>query len=378
MAEAVSVYDAAIAGGGPAGLATAIALAQRGLRVAVLERQGCCPDKACGEGLMPSALTALRALGVTGGIDPSQSHPFVGLKFIQPDGGCATASLPNGGGLGVRRVVLEAALEVRARELGVELHHHTGVSDFTITPEHVGVFTTKDPVKAKVLIAADGLNSWLRRAAGFNGREGRVRRFGLRQHFQIRPASPFVEVHFGDGIEAYVTPMGPELVGVALLWEPDFLDERASFDNLILHFPALVEQLNGAKPASRVRGAGPMYRLAKARVGDRFLLIGDAAGYIDAITGEGLSIAFNCALAVGRILPDAIAHGASRQTLLAYDREFLRHFRRYAALTHLMLVVTRRPWLRHQIVRMLGRNQWAFELMLLLALGTRNTSRFGR
>ena len=120
-----------------------------------------------------------------------------------------------------------------------------------------------------------------------------------------------------------------------------------------------------------------MYQLAKARVGDRFLLIGDAAGYIDAITGEGLSIAFNCALALGRILPDAIAHGASRQTLLAYDREFLRHFRSYSALTHLMLVVARRPWLRRQMVRLLGRNQWAFELMLLLALGTSTRKPWG-
>ncbi|MCC5691560.1 hypothetical protein, partial [Klebsiella pneumoniae] len=142
-----------------------------------------------------------------------------------------------------------------------------------------------------MLVAADGLHSPLRRAAGLDVESAGPRRFGLRQHFRVAPWGARVEVHFAGGVEAYVTPAGAQRVGVAFLWE-DGAVERVRFDALLARFPALAERLAGAAPDSAPRGAGPLLRRVRGRVADRFALVGDAAGYVDAVTGEGLSLAF--------------------------------------------------------------------------------------
>jgi flavin-dependent dehydrogenase len=81
------------------------------------------------------------------------------------------------------------------------------------------------------------------------------------------------------------------------------------------------------------------------------LLVGDAAGYIDALSGEGLSLAFSCALELGPLLPNAIAHGATTAALWPYEAIFARHFRRYALLTHALLALAHHPLLRQAAVR---------------------------
>ena len=126
-------------------------------------------------------------------------------------------------------------------------------------------------------------------------------------------------------------------------------------------FPVIHERLAGVEPDSEPRGAGPLLRTARARTADRFVLLGDAGGYVDAITGEGLSLAFHCAEALAAILPEALARGATRESLAAYEREFARAFRRYSLLTRGVLLLSRRPSLRRPAVRLLGRFPRLFE-----------------
>src|SRR5690242_18640826 len=115
-----SLRDIIVVGGGPAGLAVAIAAARRGLDVLVLERGRLPLDKACGEGVLPAGLRALEALGVRRGLDPSACSPLSAIRWI--DGGVvAEARLPKPGGVGVRRTALSAALAARARESGAEV-----------------------------------------------------------------------------------------------------------------------------------------------------------------------------------------------------------------------------------------------------------------
>jgi flavin-dependent dehydrogenase len=168
-------------------------------------------------------------------------------------------------------------------------------------------------------------------------------------------------------VEAYVTPAGARRVGLAFLWE-DGLPGRLGFEALLARFPSLAERLSGAEPDSRARGAGPLLRTARSRVADRFALVGDAAGYVDALTGEGLSLAFTCAEALGALLPDALVKGATRESLQPYERTFQRVFRRYAWLAHGMLVLSRRPPWRRRVVRWLGRHPRLFERMLAHAV----------
>ena len=123
-------------------------------------------------------------------------------------------------------------------------------------------------------------------------RGGRVRlsRYGFRRHYRLAPWSTFVEVHWAKGAEAYVTPVSDDEVGVAFLWH-----ERApSWEAMLSRFPHLA-RLRGASALSSIQGAGPFRRRPRRVTAGRLALVGDASGYVDAITGEGVAIAFECA-----------------------------------------------------------------------------------
>ena len=359
------LVDVAIVGGGPAGLAAAIGAARRGLSVVVLEKRAFPADKACGEGLMPSGLHALERLGARALIDPSDCAAFAGIRYVQEDGSFAEARFSGEGGLGIRRVALAAALHRRAAEVGVVLRERCKVRRHARSQGRVVLdLDGGERVEARLLVGADGLASPLRHAEGLDAPPGGPRRFGLRQHFRCASWSPFVEVHFEDGVEAYVTPAGDRRVGIAFLWEDGRGADAVSFPNLLRRFPRIEERLSGAAADSEPRGAGPLARRAKARTKDQFVLLGDAGGYVDAITGEGLSLAFHCAEALTAILPEALARGATRASLRPYERAFGSAFRRYAVLSRGLLTLSRRPALRRRVVRLLGRNPRAFQAIL--------------
>ncbi|MGA7620191.1 MAG: NAD(P)/FAD-dependent oxidoreductase [Candidatus Binatus sp.] len=365
--------DVLVVGGGPAGLAVAIAARMNGLSAIVIERHPSPPDKACGECLMPPAVSALNRLGVLDLIDPARRASIDGIRFEQEGAASAESRLPSPGGLGVRRTELTAAMIHRARRLGAEIHERTSVLGYRVQQDQVLAETDVGPVRARFLAAADGLHSRMRSTAGLQATPSRPRRFGIRQHFRVKPWCRFVEVHFTDGVEAYVTPVGPGRVGVAFLWDDASVAQHgASIDKLFERFPSISVRLAGAEVDSRPRGAGPMARTARSRIADRFALVEDAAGYIDAITGEGLSLALVSALTLCRILPAALELGGSRETLLAYQRESAHQFRRYAFVTKIMLAFARRPALHGPVIAMLAGHPQMFSAILHFAVGSRS------
>ncbi|MFI6412596.1 MULTISPECIES: NAD(P)/FAD-dependent oxidoreductase [unclassified Streptomyces] len=279
------MIDVLVAGGGPAGLATAIRAALAGMEAVVVEPRPNPVDKACGEGVMPGGVRSLRALGVEPG-----GRPLHGIRYVEGPHR-AQAVFRGGTGLGVRRTVLSAALAERAAELGVR-----------VVPGRVGeVRQGPDGVRAaglraRWLVAADGLHSPVRRALGLDLPGRGPRRYGLRRHYRVAPWSGFVEVHWSREGEAYVTPVAEDLVGVAVL-----TGARRPYDTWPALFPELAERLGGA-PAGEVRGAGPMRQRVRGRVAGRVLLVGDAAGYVDALTGEGVALALASADAAVRCL----------------------------------------------------------------------------
>jgi flavin-dependent dehydrogenase len=362
-------YDVAIVGGGPAGLACSIGAAKRGLAAVVLERRAFPCDKACGEGVMPEGLRALEDLGVRRLLSPDDCAPFRGIRYEQEDGSWAEGALPDGGGLGIRRVALSTAMASRAREEGVVLREEVEVKSFKRRSNDVVVETSAGPIEAALLVAADGLASPLRRAAGLETIAKGPRRFGMRRHFCAAPWSEFVEIHFEEHAEAYVTPAGGRRVGVAFLWDADRASGPVSFESLLARFPRLADKLRGAPADSPIRGSGPLERAATGAIADRFALLGDAAGYVDAITGEGISLALVGARALAEILPGALAKGATKEALRPYERALKRAFFRYEMLTRGLLSLARRPALRRRVIRLLGRSPTLFKRVLQVAVG---------
>jgi flavin-dependent dehydrogenase len=321
--------DLLVAGGGPVGLAAAVGARAAGLRVTVVDPREVPVDKACGEGLMPAAVAELQRLGVT-----VEGRPFVGIRYLSPDRSVA-ARFREGPGLGVRRTALHSALSARADEVGV-LRVAAAVHE--VEQDDDGV--TAVGLRARWLLGADGLHSPVRRQLGLAGAPDPRRpvRFGLRRHFAVRPWSRYVEVHWAEHAEAYVTPVSAQLVGVA------FLTGRngSSYDELMAEFPALAARLRGAEPATAVRGAGPLWQTVRTPWAGRVLLVGDAAGYVDALTGEGIAVG----VAQARVAVDAVL----ADDPASYERSWRRVTRRHDLLTLGLLTATRHPSLRTRIV----------------------------
>jgi flavin-dependent dehydrogenase len=361
------VRDLIVVGGGPAGLAVAAEAARRGLDALVLERRALPADKACGEGILPGGVRALEALGVRSRLDPASTSSVRAIRWVQEDGSAAEARLPPPGGLGVRRLALSAALLERARELGAEVRD--GVAVETHRREASGVTVALaggGAERGRLLVAADGLASPIREREGLGLPVAGPRRFGLRRHLAVETPDDAVEVHFAPGVEAYLTPAGPGRTGVAFLFEETLPHD---LEGLLARFPALARRLGGARPDSALAGAGPFGRASRTRVLDRLVLAGDAGGYVDAITGEGVSLALAEAAALGEVLPDVLAGGASREALLPWERAVRERHRRHAAVTRLVLGMARRPRLRRAAVGWLGRVPPLFDALVARAVG---------
>jgi len=352
------MVDVVIAGGGPAGLATAIAARLEGFEVTVLEGARPPLDKACGEGLMPDGAAVLETLGVDlGGVE---SRSFFGIRYLD-DEVTAEGAFPGAPGLGIRRTELHRALRHRAEAVGAELRWGTRVSGVSAN----GFETDRGVVCGRWLVGADGRASRVRRWSGLDGRPVHRRRFGVRRHFEIEPWSDLVEVYWADGREAYVTPVGEGLIGVALLWS----GAAATFDDLLESFPRLRRRLENAAVASKDRGAGPLQQRCRKVIRGNLALVGDASGYLDAITGEGLALSFRQAAA----LVEAMAAGDLRHYADAHRRIV-----RYPnAITRLLLLVERHPMLRRRVMRSLATDPSLMSRFLALKMRSQGPRFFG-
>jgi len=354
-------FDVFIVGGGPAGLATAIAARQRGLTVAVAD--GAIPpiDKPCGEGLMPDGIEALRDLGVT--IPRQDVYPFRGIRFVS-GGKKAEAVFSHGPAYGIRRTTLHRILIDRAAACGVSLLWQTPVRGLSRN----GVLIGEQSIAARFIVGADGTNSRVRRWAGLDRHARKDVRFGFRRHYHIAPWTDFMELHWGHGYQAndcqmkdcqiYVTPVGQNEVCLALVSSSPHL----RLDAALSDFPELVTRLAHAPHASTERGAITVSRKLRCIYRDRIALVGDASGGVDAITGEGLCLAFRQAA----LLADCFA----ADNLARYQLEHRRLLRRPALMARLMLLIAKHLRLRQRTMQVFESRPQSFAAMLAMHVGS--------
>lgn len=333
------MIDVVVVGGGPVGLMTAIQARLAGLETVVLERRPASPDKACGEGLMPDALS--RLLGV--GVDPP-GMAFAGIRYVA-DGREAVARFSDGVGRGVRRTALRAALERRAHQLGA-IVIESRVTSVEVAHDHVQA----GEVRARYLVAADGLHSCVRDQLGLGlpPRPRGSRRYGVRRHLRTAPWSDLVEVHWTPHAELYVTPVAPDLVGVAALGP-----RPLSLTAALASAPELALRVGDAAADGPDLGCGPLLQRTRGRVMGRALLVGDASGYVDALTGEGLRLGFAEA-------QEAVA-AISRDDPASYEAAWRRTTRSYRVLTRSLLAAASFPPARRRIVPAAARLPGVFD-----------------
>lgn len=346
--------DVFVVGGGPAGLATAIAARRRGLSVAIAD--GAIPpiDKPCGEGLMPDGLAALRDLGVT--IPADVCHPFRGIRFLS-GGQTAEAAFSSGPAYGIRRTALHRVLIDHAAACGVSMLWQT-----TVTGLHPqGVLLSSGLVLARWIVGADGSNSRVRRWAGLEGHQKKDTRFGFRRHYRVAAWTDFMELHWGDNSQIYVTPIGRGEICLALVSS----DPHLRLDRALAGFPELAARLAHAEVTSTERGAITVSRRLRRVYHGNTALVGDASGGVDAITGEGLCLAFRQAA----LLVDCLAEN----NLARYQSEHRRLLRRPAMMSRLMLLMARHARLRRRTLQVFESSPRSFARMLAMHVGDGST-----
>jgi flavin-dependent dehydrogenase len=213
-------------------------------------------------------------------------------------------------------------------------------------------------VASRWIVGADGSGSRVRRWGGLDTAARQTQRYATRRHYSVRPWTDHVEIYWGYRAQAYVTPIGREEVCIVVMATRA---EHANFDSVLRDCPQLKQRLPGAELASRERGAITQMHSLRAVHSGNVALVGDASGGVDAITGEGLRLAFRQAIA----LADAMEH----DDLPSYARAHHALARMPTLMGNLLLTLARNEKLRTRSIRMLGKRPQLFARLLAVHTG---------
>jgi len=342
--------DVLVVGAGPAGLATAIATAQKGLRVTVADVRRPPINKPCGEGLLPKAVEALSSLGIE--LNSNLSFPLEGFRFSDRTHS-ATATIARGSAFGVRRMILHELMVARALEVGVEFRWGARVSDF----QAGGARVDGEAVRFDWLVGADGQNSSVRKWANLASLLPGRKRFGFRKHFSISPWSRFVEVHWGERCQMVVTPTRVSEVCISFFRS----DPTLRINDALPQFPEIARRLEGAGLITPEQGTTVGLMSARRVVSGRVALVGDASCSVDGIAGHGLSLGLQEAL--------YRAEALSLGDLRLYESAHRKIASLPARMTRLLLMMDRSSWIRRKTLRLFESKPALFSRLITIHTG---------
>ena len=345
--------DVAVVGAGPAGAAAALFAASRGHRVIVFDKQAFPRDKPCGEGLMPAGRPALRALGLEDDVVSGGAPPLQGIQFGLPEQPSVAVPFPehdgDAAGLGIRRLTFDARLvDALGRDSHIQFSPQTEARDIKAGDDgSTTVVTAAGDVRARVVAVADGLRSAVRHRLGWTVGPRPPHRYGIVAHWMVdAPLDPWVRITFDRGLEVYEGPVAGNQRMVGLLCYPERMREFGG--RLEPRYREIAQSLRPALRHADLVGAvsavGPFWYRASTVAQKGVFLIGDAAGFTDPITGEGVAAGLRQARAFAAALESPNPERAYRQA----HRRLTRDPRRVAAL---FLRLSRTPALVERAMR---------------------------
>ncbi len=380
MDTAGRIYDVAVVGAGPAGAAAATQLARGGRDVALVDKATFPRHKPCAEYLSPAAEPLLAELDVLDAIEAAHPGRLRGFRIHAPNGrvfqGDFAATRDAAGrslfetGLAVPRYRLDAAIVAAARRAGAELREGWRLGDLARAD---GIWRLEpaggggEALRARLLIAADGVHSTVARRLGLHV-PGNLRKVALVAHMTgIAGLGAYGEMHIAGRRYVGLAPLQPaadgDLCNVAMVVDEardghalagrpqDFLLDA------LATFPRLRDRLERATIARRTLAVSRIHVRAKRRSGEGLLLAGDAGGYYDPFTGEGLDRALRSAQLAAEIALDALATGdLSARALARYDAAQQREFRGKHTIETIIQSAVQAPPLMDHIAAVMNRH----------------------
>ncbi len=360
--------DALVVGAGPAGCAAAILLAQAGGRVLLLDKSATPPPKVCGEYLSPGCLRLLARLGVLDAVETAGARPLAGMLIHTARGRVLQAryapdASPSICGLSIPRARLDPLLQDAAQRAGVRFQSGFQASDLLWEHNRVvgvagrerGAWTSH---RAGVVVGADGRHSAVASRIGGRRRHPWLDRMAVVGYLSgARREEQVGEIFLGRDRYAILNPIGPDLTNIGLVADrhalPPGEDPRRLFRSLVDSLPGLAPRLTSARTVAPIRCLGPLAYRANRLAVPGALLVGDAAGFLDPFTGEGIYAALRSAELAAMCILHQRPEGsgdASEQYAAAWTREFVAKWRFIAALQY----PVRHPWLAERLVEYLG------------------------
>jgi geranylgeranyl reductase family protein len=363
--------DAVVVGGGPAGSALAALLARRGHDVLLLDAARFPRDKVCGEAVSPEAWRLLEATGAADRVRSLAPHPLRGMRLVSPDGTSFRGEYRGRErpGFAVRRLALDEALLDAARDAGAEVREGVGVTGLLREGEAVAgvlaeVAGETRPLRARVTAGADGRRSVVARTLGLLREHPRMRRFAVRGHWDdVQGLEDVGEMHVGVGGYCGVAPLSPTLANVAFVLDRSEMAPAAGNlegfyrDSLRRRWPRLAERLWHARLFEAPRAIGPLALVCRAVTAAGAVLVGDAAGFYDPFTGEGVTLALRTAELAAEAIHTALQRPEAPPLprLVAYERSRRAATRDKFRFNRLLQVAVGRPDVANAVARRLAR-----------------------
>jgi flavin-dependent dehydrogenase len=359
--------DVIVVGGGPAGAAASVFLRQQGFDVLLLDAARFPRDKVCGEGVSPEAWRLLGAMGARDDVADLGPHPLRGMRVVAPDGTAFQGSYRRGdevlAGFALRRTRLDAALLGAARRAGVEVREGARVIGLLETGGGIaGVrLESGQPIPARWVLGCDGRWGVTARAVGGLRPARRFRRFALRIHLNgVAGLSNVGEMHVGHGGYCGLAPLPDGQANVAFVLDASAFRSAAgrleafAQETLEQRFPAIAARAREARPGGSPRAIGPLAVSVRRRARPGLLLLGDAAGFHDPFTGEGVTLALRSGELAAGPVGDALRGRCSTEAAAAtYDAEYQAATRDKFRLNRLLQALVALPPLAIAVARRL-------------------------